>query len=318
MNKFYERLYKNSLFRIAGPLEISLAAIINRAAAVGTYVNELHKSLLNYRWVLVVTGLWMVGCTPTSLTQLSEANQQMSGAPLAPSDQPGAAITITSESAAPTTAILETPATLLSNDTTSTPTAPTRSSTPELTLTPAITPTRISAPTEDVVSAEYAVAWSVPVGWPELSDQVPPADQTLYHRVWASRADSAAILSESPPDFADGLMLLTLEVEPEGATPFPPPNSTPQETQWGQRRVVHAYEHAGPEATPFTLRLGLAVVRSPYRFNFMLDCLISQGGDVAYQEALCRDVWDKVTFPFGLCARPSAPSSEPWQQVSDA
>jgi hypothetical protein len=283
-----------------------------------TFQAMMNTSYLNYRWVLVFAGLWIAGCAPTSLMQLSETSQQTSVAPLAPSDRPDATIIITSESAALTTTILETPDTPQSNDATSTTPAPTRSSTPELTLTPTITPTRISVPTEDVVSTEYAVAWSIPVGWPEVSEQVQPAGQTLYHRVWASRVDGAAIFSESPPDFADGLVFLTLEIEPEGATPFPPPNSTPQETQWGQRRVVHAYERAGPEATPFTLRLGLAVLRSPYRFNFMLDCLISPGGDVAYQEALCRDVWDKVTFPFGLCARPSALPSESWQQVSDA
>jgi hypothetical protein len=171
-----------------------------------------------------------------------------------------------------------------------------------------------------MVSDEYAVAWSVPEGWWELSEQIAlPSDQTLYWRVWSDQEEGATIFSASPPAFPGGLMVLSLEVEPEGISPFPPPGSTPTETHWGQRRVVHAYERTGPDARPYTLRLGLAVVRSPYRFNLALDCLLPQDGDTAYREALCRDLWDKVTFPFGLCARPFASPPEPdsWQQVSD-
>lgn len=265
-------------------------------------------------WLVACVGsFWLVGCSPVTASQPLASSQQASIA--TSTDRPGVTTTDTIESIARTATV----AIPHSTDSTPTLTLLVPPVIPELTLTPTITPTRISVPTEDMVSAEYAVAWSTPVGWPEISEQLPADDQTLYRRVWASRVDGAAIFSDSPPDFANGLMLMTLKVEPEEATPFPPPDSTPQETYWGQRRVVHTYERTRVEATPFSLRLGLAVVRSPYRYDFMLDCLIPPDGDVAYQEALCRDVWDKVTFPFGLCARPLTISeSEPWQQVSDA
>jgi hypothetical protein len=172
---------------------------------------------------------------------------------------------------------------------------------------------------EHLVSADPAVTWGVPQGWWELSEQVAPPEQALYWRVWADREPGAAIFSGSS-DFPDGLRLLTLHVEPEGVSPFPPPDSATRYANWVQGRDVYFYERTGAAAEPFTLRLGLAVMRSPQRFNLTLDCLIPEGDEAAYQEALCRDTWDMVAFPFGLCPRPLTPSSEPesWQSVSDA
>lgn len=184
---------------------------------------------------------------------------------------------------------------------------------PAPTITPE--PTFPFAPTEDLLSTEYGLTWSIPQQWQELSDQVmPPSRQTLYWRAWSDQVEGAAIFSESPPPFPAGLMLLLLDVEPEGASPFPPPNSTPQETHWGNRRIVHVYEVAGEDAAPFSLRLGLSVIRSPYRYNLILACRAAPGEDLAQREALCRNTW-RLSRSFGLCAVPIAPA-ESWRQVS--
>jgi hypothetical protein len=171
-----------------------------------------------------------------------------------------------------------------------------------------------------MADAQYGVSWGVPQGWYDISDQVvPPTASTLYWRAWSDRPEAAAIFSEPLPGFPDGLMLLTLHVEPEGAAPFPPPDSMPQETLWGQRRVVQAYELTGVDAAPFALQVGFAVVRSPYRYNLELNCLPAQSQDAAQMDAVCRKVWRSLTFPFGLCAIPFAPTPEPvsWRSVTD-
>jgi hypothetical protein len=174
-------------------------------------------------------------------------------------------------------------------------------------------------PLDHLVSADPAVTWGVPQGWWELTEQIAPPEQALYWRVWADQEAGAAIFS-GPSDFPDGLMLLTLHVEPEGVSPFPPPDSASQFANWMPQQEVYAYERGGPEAESFTLRLGLAVMRSPRRFNLTLDCLIPKGNEATHEEALCRDIWGQVAFSFGLCARLATSSleSESWRLVSDA
>lgn len=155
----------------------------------------------------------------------------------------------------------------------------------------------------------------------EISDQIPPPTaDALYWRVWSDNPEGAAIFYQPTLDFPDGLMLLTLEVEPEGLTPFPPPDSTPTETRWGGRRVVQAYELTGAEAAPFALQLGFADVRSPYRYTLELNCLPAQGEDAMQNDARCRNAWYSITSDFGPCSRPFPALSEPepWQSVSDA
>jgi hypothetical protein len=186
-------------------------------------------------------------------------------------------------------------------------------------------PTLPFAETETLVNDEYGVVWSVPQGWWELSDQVaPPSAQTLYWRVWSDQAEGAAVFSESTTAFPDGQLVLMVNVEPEGASPFPPPDSVRTELyRRGYLLHVWTYEVNDAEAAPFMLRLGYAVVRSPYRYNLVLSCLPPQSGNadqIAQHEALCRQTWDFVNAPFGLCTLPSDWSEislDSWQQVSN-
>lgn len=272
--------------------------------------------------------LWLVGCVSPSLSggapQSSPTGIQTS--------EPTAAVTVevtAQESVASASMTPEPTITITSRPTKATPTLgseiepkdpatlPTRPpstpteeipiSYPPLTITPV--PTLPFAETETLVNTEYGVVWSVPQGWWELSDQVaPPSAQTLYWRVWSDQAEGAAVFSESTTAFPDGLLVLMVDIEPEGASPFPP-GSIPWELYHrGYLLNVRAYEITGPEAAPFALRLGYFVVRSSYRYNLMLGCLPPTDGDanqVAQHDALCRQTWHAVSLPFGLCTLPS-------------
>lgn len=166
---------------------------------------------------------------------------------------------------------------------------------------------------------EYGVVWSVPRGWLELSEPVvQPSPQTLYSRIWADQEEGAAIFSESPPRFPDGLMVLAIEVEPEDALPFPS-SLTPNAIYWGGYDMeVYSFEVTGAAASPFVLRQGFVVLRSPYRYTLMLGCFLPQNGDIAQHEFLCRYTWTDVSYPFGLCPLQFATtevSVDSWQQI---
>jgi hypothetical protein len=172
-----------------------------------------------------------------------------------------------------------------------------------------------------IVNTEHGVAWSVPHGWWELSERaVRPSTQTLYSRTWSDEKEGAAIFSESPPNFPDGLMVLSIEVEPESASPLPS-GSIPSAIYWGGYDMqVYAFEASGVHAAPFALRQGIVVLRSPYRYNLTLGCLPPQDGDIAEYDFLCRYTWTNVSYPFGICPLPlpsSDTSAGTWQVIDN-
>lgn len=292
--------------------------------------------------LFLTTCLWLVGCVtspsssngtpqpPITGTQALEPTAAIvvevttQGSVIAASTTPEVTITSASTEVTPSPISEIEP-----KDLATIPTRPSSTPTEEIQI-PYPPPTSTPVPTlpfagfETIINTEYGVTWSVPQGWWELSDQVaPPSTQTLYWRVWSDQAEGVAVFSESPSAFPDGLLMLLLDVEPEGTSPLPP-SSIPWELYHrGYLLNVRAYEVTGPEAAPFALRLGYFVVRSSYRYNLMLGCLPPSGGDadqVAQHDALCRQTWHAVSFSFGLCTLPSdwlELSLDSWQVIDN-
>ena len=187
-------------------------------------------------------------------------------------------------------------------------------------------PTRTPPPTatplpeiwaDSLVSTDYWVAWLVPVDWQEVSDQLPaPAAQTHFWRAWASQADEESIFTSSS-SLRNGLMLLTLWVEPAEDSSLQP-SGTEIQTSWGQS--VWVEEITGSKVAP--LHLSLNTIRVPYQYHLTFNCAPPESADTANQDAffaLCRHVWNFLSPFFGLCATPTVSKLESigWQHVSD-
>lgn len=283
----------------------------------------------------LITCLWLVGCVSPSLSggipQSSDSDTQTASPTAGVVVEVTAQESVISASTTPEAIITSppleaTPSPTAEIDTKVPATVPTRPSPIPTEEIPYPPPTLAPEPTlpfgqlETIINAEYGVTWGVPQGWWEVSEQVvPPSIETLYWRTWSDQEGSAAIFSQPPAGFPAGLMMLKLEVEPEGVSPFPPPDSRPREiASGGYYLEVQEYEVTSLEAAPFTLRLGFAVMRSPYRYNLVLSCLPPANGDVTQYDDLCRRTWNFVFFAFALCPLPSTLpgiSMDSWRQI---
>lgn len=127
------------------------------------------------------------------------------------------------------------------------------------------------------------------------------------------------ILSSSQPIFSEGLMLLTLTIEP--LTTAEQPTGEAGLTILGQ--PVWKQELTGDSASPFAQRLTFVSVRPPYQYSFALECAPPNAENAAEKDAFmaqCRHVWDFISFSYGLCALPKGELKETtaWQSVNDA
>lgn len=264
----------------------------------------LHKTTLTKHLVCVLTlAYFMIGCTPSGSVQTTATVSD----PLAVTDVASASPDATPTATATMTATNEVATITLS------PTVR-----PTKTPTPLPTPTFTPVVANTLHNSDYGVAWAVPVGWWDVSDQLPPPTSSTHPwSAWASEDEAAPLLSRA--SFPQGLMLLTLHVEPDEPS-LPQPLGEAGTTLWGQ--PVWRQEIEGADAAPFALRLAFSSIRPPYRYTFALDCAPPSDADPMQHEAFvaqCRHVWDFVSFSFGLCTLPKAASGETiqWQQVSD-
>lgn len=196
----------------------------------------------------------------------------------------------------------------------------------DLDLTPAadvvyVTPTALNTrlPVTYETSVDYGVAWAVPEGWREVTDDVPPSDGVLIKRAWSPDAAIVDILSGARTATDEGGMLLSLSIVNDGDLPFPPPGS--QSTGSIPDQPMYAREVMGEQAAPFAYRLRITAKRSPYQYNLEMGCLPPAGADEREQgefEAECRLAWAASSGPFSLCTLPrKEPISGVMQDVTD-
>lgn len=274
--------------------------------------NKLTVKIYLFLFTVIIMGLST--CTPGISTPSNTLPQTE-----AQSEESGETATITSPiTAKPLTTSTVTPG--LTNTTISDTATVVWTATPIPTRTPSPTSTPLPEIwANSLISSDNLVAWSVPVGWQQVTRLLPtPTTQTHFWQAWANQADEYPIFTPSSSP-RNGLMLLTLRVElDEGSSSEPVGVET--QTSWGQ--TVWVQEISGSEVAPFTLRLALSTVRDPYQYHLTLDCASPESSDMSDQDAsivLCRHVWN-VIFPFfGLCAKPTTSKSELTgsHQVSD-
>lgn len=182
-------------------------------------------------------------------------------------------------------------------------------------------PTLAPLETKSQMDEQLGFALQVPVEWYELTDQASAQqEEVLYRQAWANHEDAEHLLSGVSPQLHDPLMVLTVQVDDEGTSSFPPPNSQLKKTPFGQE--VAAQTVSGAEAAPFALRQSYTIARTPYHYILELGCLFPPAADSTTQatfEAECRDTWQRLSFDFGLCPLPSVPVSaaDSWQVVND-
>jgi hypothetical protein len=164
---------------------------------------------------------------------------------------------------------------------------------------------------------DYRASWSVPVDWKDISGEWPkPTPETLLWNAWANEENAVALLTASSSQVANGLMVLTIQVEPLD----PASSSNGVETVTGRGQSVWFEEIADDEAAPFDLRLVFSIAQPPYTYSFSMNCLLPKGNDTFHQEsfaALCRHFWDFVSYDFGVCTAQVIDNSDlsAWQTV---